>query len=115
MNKFFYIAETDTTTLSAYIIHVLKMCDAFILNNTNTTCILPYQVNNNHKTIKKNFLLRGKEKINFISIFKSKKKNNFINRFFFLIKGSLIFKKKRGSNNFNKKSIIKFFFIIFQN
>ena len=112
MNKFFYIAETDTTTLSAYIIHVLKMCDAFILNNTNTTCILPYQVNNNHKTIKKNFLLRGKEKINFISIFKSKKKNNFINRFFFSLRTAL-FLKKRGAAIILTRSQLSSFFLSF--
>lgn len=112
MNKFFYIAETDTTTLSAYIIHVLKMCDAFILNNTKTTCILPYQVNNNHKTIKKNFLLRGKEKINFISIFKSKKKNTFINRFFFSLRAAL-FLKKRGASIILTRSQLSSFFLSF--
>ena len=112
MNKIFYIAETDTTTLSAYIIHVLKMCDAFILNNTKTTCILPHQVNNNHTTIKKNFLLRGKEKINFKSIFKSKKKNNFINRFFFSLRAAL-FLKKRGAAIILTRSQLSSFFLSF--
>ena len=46
MIKVYYVAETNTESLSAYIIHVLKMCDAFSLNKINTNCILPFQKKN---------------------------------------------------------------------
>ena len=31
--KIYYIAETNTSSLSGYAINVMKMCDAFSLNN----------------------------------------------------------------------------------
>ena len=61
--ELYYIAETNTSSSSGYAIHVMKMCDAFSLNNFQPYCILPYQKKISKKKISKNYLLRGKKKL----------------------------------------------------
>ena len=95
MIKVYYVAETNTESLSAYIIHVLKMCDAFSLNKINTNCILPFQKKIKYKTIKDDYLLRSNKRINFLSILR-KKKNNFFNRFLFSFKVAVYLHKEKN-------------------
>ena len=99
MIKVYYVAETNTESLSAYIIHVLKMCDAFSLNKINTNCILPFQKKIKYKTIKDDYLLRSNKRINFLSIFKKKKIISLID-FYFPSKLRFIY-IKREKYNFN--------------
>ena len=70
--KIYYIADFSLPNMSAYALHVLKMCDAFSEKNYQVTLLIPYIKDNyNFKIIKNNFLLKKKFKIK--SFFKKKK------------------------------------------
>ena len=112
--KIYYIAETNTSSLSGYAIHVMKMCDAFSLNNIQPYCIFPYQKKVSEKKISKNYLLRGKKKIKLISIFKSEIKNNFFNRLIFSYKIAIFLKKKKPSLILTRSLLSSVFLSLFK-
>ena len=52
-----YIADFSLPNMSAYMLHVLKMCDAFSEKKYNVRLLVPYkQKNLNYKTLKKYLL-----------------------------------------------------------
>ena len=82
--KIIYIAEFSLPNMSAYAIHVLKMCDNFC-KYAEVELIIPYQEKSYYfKRIKKEYLLKNNFKIK--SMFSSKKKLNLISRVFFSLK-----------------------------
>ncbi len=82
--KIIYIAEFSLPNMSAYAVHVLKMCDNFC-KYAKVELVIPYQEDSYHfKKIKREYLLKKNFKIK--SIFSSKKKLNFFNRILFSLK-----------------------------
>ena len=79
MKKFFYIAEINLPTSSAYALHVLKMCDAFAELKYDVRLIVYYKRKNlKFNVIKKKYNLKNNFKIE--TFFKSSKKYNFFDR-----------------------------------
>lgn len=89
-----YICEVNYPNSSAYGIHVLKMCDAFMSKNSKVNLITPNLSINIFK-LKKNYKI--KNKINFFSIFRKKVHINFLIRLIFSIK--IIINKKINISN----------------
>jgi glycosyltransferase involved in cell wall biosynthesis len=82
--KIIYIAEFSLPNMSAYTVHVLKMCDNFC-KYAEVELIIPHQKNSYlFKKIKKEYLLKNNFKIK--SVFPSKKKLNLITRILFSLK-----------------------------
>jgi glycosyltransferase involved in cell wall biosynthesis len=82
--KIIYIAEFSLPNMSAYAVHVLKMCDNFC-KYAKVELVIPYRESSYHfKKIKREYLLKKNFKIK--SIFSSKKKLNFFNRILFSLK-----------------------------
>jgi len=83
-NKIIYIAEFSLPNMSAYTVHVLKMCDSFSYNN-KVELLIPFCSNSyNFKKIQNDYLLKNNFKIK--SIFNSKIKNNVFYRVLFALK-----------------------------
>ena len=71
----FYIADFSLPNMSAYTIHVLKMCDAFSESNYDLCLLLPYRKKSyNIKKVQNDYLLKSSFKI--FGFFKSKIKRN---------------------------------------
>ena len=80
-----YIADFSLPNMSAYALHVLKMCDAFSELKYSVKLVIPYKSKKySNDKIKKEFLL--KKKFDIISIFNKKKKFFFLSRIFFTYK-----------------------------
>ena len=78
MNKKYfinYICEVNFPNTSAYGLHVLKMCDAFSSIKYKVNLFIPSLSINQH-LLKKNYNI--KNKINFLPIYKNKKKLIFL-------------------------------------
>ena len=83
-NKIIYIAEFSLPNMSAYAVHVLKMCDNFSKFN-KVELILPYKDNKyNFSQIKKEYNLKNKFEIK--GIFNSKSSLNLFYRIVFALK-----------------------------
>tara|TARA_Y100000591_G_scaffold332342_1_gene369299 strand:- start:1090 stop:2202 length:1113 start_codon:yes stop_codon:yes gene_type:complete len=83
-NKIIYIAEFSLPNMSAYAVHVLKMCDSF--SDTNEVeLIIPFKDNKySFEKIKKSYNLKNRFIIK--SIFSSKSKLNLFHRIIFALK-----------------------------
>ncbi len=89
-----YIADFSLPNMSAYALHVLKMCDAFSEKKYSVKLILPFKKKSyTFNKIKKEFLL--KKKFEIISIFNEKKYLFFLSRFFFTLRLISYLKKKK--------------------
>ena len=90
-NKIIYIAEFSLPNMSAYAVHVLKICDSFSHNN-KVELLIPFCSNSyNFKKIQNDYLLKNNFKIK--SMFNSKVKNNIFHRVLFSLKIFNYFKK----------------------
>ena len=80
--RIFYIADFSLPNMSAYTLHVLKMCDAFSEEKYSVKLLIPF-MNTNYKfsKIKKDYLLKNFFKIK--NFFSNKYKRNFF--FFFIL------------------------------
>ena len=108
-----YIADFSLPNMSAYALHVLKMCDAFSELKYSVKLILPYKENTyKYSKIKKEFLL--KQSFEIISIFNKKIKFFFLTRFFFAFK-ILFYLKKKKINQIYSRSIIPAIILSFFN
>ncbi len=86
MNKNYfinYICEVNFPNTSAYGLHVLKMCDALSSKKFKVNLFIP-SLSINYFLLKKNYNL--KNQINFIPIYKNRKKMNFLIRLFFSLR-----------------------------
>ena len=82
--KIIYIAEFSLPNMSAYAVHVLKMCDNFC-KHAKVELIIPYQENSYYfRKIKKDYLLKKRFKIK--SMFSYKRKINLYTRILFSLK-----------------------------
>ena len=83
--KIFYIADFSIPNMSAYALHVLKMCDAFSEYGLKLELLIPFK-NKNYKLdrIKKEFKLKSTFEI--ISFYKDKINFSFLKRIHFSIK-----------------------------
>lgn len=83
-NKIIYIAEFSLPNMSAYAVHVLKMCDSFS-NDNKVELILPFSNKSyNFKKIRDDYLLKNNFKIK--PMFNSKVKLNLFYRALFSLK-----------------------------
>ena len=83
-NKIIYIAEFSLPNMSAYAVHVLKMCDSFS-NNNKVELIIPFcNRSYNFKKIRNDYLLKNNFKIK--PMLSSKVKLNIFYRFLFSLK-----------------------------
>tara|TARA_B110000027_G_C16118073_1_gene301271 strand:+ start:1429 stop:2526 length:1098 start_codon:yes stop_codon:yes gene_type:complete len=79
MKNFFYIAEINLPSTSAYALHVLKMCDAFANLKYDVKLIIFYKDNKlDFNSIKKKYNLKNNFKVQ--TLFKKRKKYNFFDR-----------------------------------
>ena len=108
-----YIADFSLPNMSAYSIHVLKMCDAASNFGYNVNLFLPHIAKDlNEKKISQKFLL--KDKIFFNSIFNRKYKLNIFTRLLFSF--SLIKKIKNYENSLiiSRSVIVSLILALFQ-
>lgn len=89
----YYIAELNLPNSSAYLQHVMKMCDEFSKNN-NTTLIIYSKKNYSFLRAKKDYLLRNNFKI--ISYSRFLIKNSLLNRLKFALFVKKIINKNKG-------------------
>ena len=83
-NKIIYIAEFSLPNMSAYAVHVLKMCDSFS-NNNKVELIIPFcNRSYNFKKVRNDYLLKNNFKIK--SMLSSRVKLNIFYRFLFSLK-----------------------------
>lgn len=135
--KYYYIAEINLPSRSAYAVHVFQMCNALAKTKKKVVLLVPYLQKNFFKKIKKEYGVEYNFEIK--SIFKIKKELNFFSRILFgmnclsiinyrkqkpfVISRSIISSLILGLNNtFNYleihhelKGLTKFFFFLFQN
>ena len=79
MIKFYYIAEINLPTSSAYALHVLKMCDAFAEIKYDVELIIYYKKKNlNFNIIKEKYNLKNDFRIS--ALFKIRRDFNFFDR-----------------------------------
>tara|TARA_Y100000590_G_C15718947_1_gene1012854 strand:+ start:878 stop:1978 length:1101 start_codon:yes stop_codon:yes gene_type:complete len=108
-----YIADFSLPNMSAYALHVLKMCDAFSEQKYSVKLILPHKKKSyTFNTIKNEFLLKRKFEI--ISIFNEKKIFFFLTRFFFTFK-IINFLKEEKIRNIYSRSIVPAVILSFLN
>ena len=108
-----YIADFSLPNMSAYALHVLKMCDAFSELGFFVKLILPYKEKAYKiNQIKNDFLL--KKKFEIISVFSKKKILFFLTRFFFTVK-IIFFLKKNNITLIYSRSIIPGIILSFLN
>lgn len=101
--KIIYIAEFSLPNMSAYAVHVIKMCDNFS-KYADVELIIPHKKSSYiFKKIKKEYLL--KENFKITSIFSSKKRSSLFNRINFSLK-ILNYLDKKNHNMIVSRSII---------
>ena len=98
MKNYFYIAEINLPSKSAYAVHVMQMCNAIAKNNHNLTLYIPYlQAEKSFSALKKEYGLTNNFKIS--SFFKSNRALNFLTRLIFAISCIIQIKKEKNNNN----------------
>ncbi len=108
--KTIYIAETRLNNKSAYTHQVIKMCDAFIRNNSKLILLLPFEKKISYKKLKSDFLLRGKEKFEIKSLLRNKI-INFFGRLNFGIKTANYIKQNHSPDIVITRSLISSVFL----
>ena len=79
-----YIADFSLPNMSAYAVHVLKMCDALTEKKNNVELLIPHKDESfTFNIIKKKFLLKKKYLIK--SFFKRKRSISFLNNLIFIL------------------------------
>lgn len=103
--KLFYIADFSLPNMSAYTLHVLKMCDAFSEKKLKVTLLIQFlSKNENLKKLKKNYIL--KSSYNIKGFFNSKLKRNIITNIYFSLKIYFFLKKENSSSIIVSRSIL---------
>ncbi len=105
-----YIAETRLKNRSAYTHQVIKMCDAFIKNDSKLILLLPFENNVSFKKLKNNFLLTGKKKFEIKSLLKNKI-TNFLGRINFGFRVAKYIKKNHNPDLIITRSLISSVFL----
>ena len=83
--KLFYIADFSLPNMSAYALHVLKMCDAFSEKKLDVNLLIQFlDRKESLKKLKKNYIL--KNHLNIKGFFKRKFKRNIFTNIYFSIK-----------------------------
>lgn len=108
--KIFYISDFSLPNMSAYAIHVLKMCDAFSEQNYDVKLLLPH-IDKNYRLqkIKKDYLLKSSFKIS--DFFRSKIKRNLFNLLLYALKLNSYFKNYKKPHLIISRSIIPALFL----
>ena len=100
-----YIADFSLPNMSAYMLHVLKMCDAFSEKKCNVRLLVPYkQKNLNYRTLKKKYLLKKSFVID--SFFKNKIKRGFFTYLIYSFKIYNELKNKKKNSLIISRSIL---------
>ena len=103
--KIFYISDFSLPNMSAYALHVLKMCDAFSETGHTVKLLIPY-IRKEYllERIKEDYLLKSFFEIK--GFFKSKIKRNFLTLLLFSYKLIKFFKENQNSNLIISRSVI---------
>ncbi len=103
--KIFYISDFSLPNMSAYTLHVLKMCDAFSETGHSVKLLIPY-ISKDYllERIKEDYLLKSFFKIK--GFFKSKIKRNFLTLLIFSFKLFKYFKINQNPHLIISRSII---------
>lgn len=103
--KIFYISDFSLPNMSAYALHVLKMCDAFAEYNYELNLLLPHiKKKYNFQKIRKEYLLKNSFKIS--GFFKSKIKRNLFALLLFSLKLLYFFKVNKNPHLIISRSIL---------
>lgn len=106
----FYISDFSLPNMSAYALHVLKMCDAFSERNYKVNLLIPnIKKDYNFKKIKREYLLKFSFKIH--SFFRLKLKRNFITLILFSFKLLKFFKNHKKPDLIISRSILPAFLL----
>lgn len=103
--KIFYISDFSLPNMSAYTLHVLKMCDAFSETDHSVKLLIPY-IRKDYllEKIKEDYLLKSFFEIK--GFFKSKIKRNFLTLLLFSYKLIKFFKVNQSSHLIISRSVI---------
>ena len=105
VNKIYYVADFNLPNMSAYALHVLKMCDALCEPNNEVTLIIPFiQKKYKFDKIKKEFLLKKNFKIKILN--RKKEKSNLVERLLFGYKVYRYLSKIKSQKFIISRSII---------
>ena len=108
--RIFYISDFSLPNMSAYALHVLKMCDAFSERNYKVNLLIPnIKKDYNFKKIKKEYLLKCSFKIH--SFFQFKIKRNFITLILYSFKLLRFFKSNQKPYLIISRSILPAFLL----
>lgn len=115
MKNCYYIAEIFLPNKSAYSTHVIKMCNELSLKFSSTELLL-FNINKNisFRTLKKNYILRGKKSFLMRNIFQNQNKINFLKRIIFGFKVATYLKDKKKSFIITRSLISSFFLSLFK-
>ncbi len=103
--KLFYIADFSLPNMSAYALHVLKMCDAFSEKKLDVNLLIQFlDKEQSLKKLKKNYIL--KNHLNIKGFFKRKLKRNIFTNIYFSIKIFLFLKDKNSDSLILSRSIL---------
>lgn len=93
--QIYYIAECNPNHNSAYLTHVIKMCDSFS-RNFETEILLPFKTNNlNYKKIRTKYLLLSKSPLKISSLLNNSVSLSFLKRILFSLKVAFFLKRKK--------------------
>lgn len=111
--RIFYISDFSLPNMSAYALHVLKMCDAFSEKNYKVNLLIPYiNKNYNFRKIKKEYLLKNPFSIQ--AFFKSKINRNLFDLLTFSFKLSKFLRNNKKPNLIISRSILPALFLSFK-
>ncbi len=103
--KLFYIADFSLPNMSAYTLHVLKMCDAFSEKKLDVNLLIQFlDKRESLKKLKKNYIL--KNSYNIKGFFKRKLKRNIFTNIYFSMKIFLFLKNKNSNSLIISRSIL---------
>ena len=103
--ELFYIADFSLPNMSAYALHVLKMCDAFSEKKIEVNLLIQFlDKRENIKKLRKDYILKNSYKI--IGFFNRKLKRNIFTNIYFSLKIFLFLKDKNSDSLIVSRSIL---------
>ncbi|WP_440923681.1 glycosyltransferase [Candidatus Pelagibacter sp.] len=112
--QIYYIAECNPNYNSAYLTHVIKMCDSFS-KNFETEILLPFKTSNlKYEKIRKKYLLLSKSPLKISSLLNNSVPLGFFKRAFFSLKVAIYLKRKKKNVILSRSILSSFFLSIFK-
>lgn len=112
--QIYYIAECNPNHNSAYLTHVIKMCDSFS-RNFKTEILLPFKTNNlKYEEIKNKYLLLSKSPLKISSLLDNSVSLSFFKRILFSLKVAIFLKRKKKNIILSRSITSSFLLCIFR-